>query len=172
MWKHYRAKKTKGPKKLFTPYTERCVEQFLGSSLEEPFQMQHALGSNMAPLTARAQYIVRRLRTPVLEVVPKVSLWRIGMSLHVMRSHLRSYRHWDAGQASRQAMISKLMDRNLTFIYQDDVRVLTENPHAFDSFICALTGWLSFQGLCETRPKGFPKNEAWVQIPKRHLVWV
>ncbi len=171
MWKNYRNKKTKGPKKLFTPYTERCVEQYVETELEEVFHVQHALGSNLAPLTARAQYITRRLSLPTLEVFPKISLWRIGLSLHVLRSHLRSHRHWESGEGSRQAMLNRMMDRNLTFIYDQDVKVLTENAHAFDSFLCALTGWLSFQGMCEPRPKGFPKTEGWVQIPKQNLVW-
>jgi len=171
MWKHYRAKEKKKPKKLFTPYTERCVEKHIESELEEPFHVQHALGSNLAPLTARAQYLIRRLQVPVLEVFPKVSLWRIGLSLHMQKSHLRMHRHWEAGEESRRALIHRLMDRNLTFIYDQDVKTLIENPHAFDSFLCALTGWLNHQDLCEPRPKGFPKNEGWVQIPKRHLVW-
>ena len=170
MWQNYRNKKPR-PKKLFTPYTERCVEQYVESELEEVFHVQHALGSNLAPLTARAQYITRRLSLPTLEVFPKISLWRIGLSLHVSRSYLRSHRHWESGEGSRQAMLTRMMDRNLTFIYDQDVKVLTENAHAFDSFLCALTGWLSFQGMCEPRPKGFPKTEGWVQIPKQNLVW-
>jgi hypothetical protein len=171
MWKHYRGQEKTRPKKLFTPYTERCVEKYIESELEEPFHIQHALGSNLAPLTARAQYITRRLQLPVIEVFPKTSLWRIGLSLHVAKSHLRAHRHWEGGAASRQAMIHRMMDRNLTFIYDQDVQTLVENAHAFDSFLCALTGWLAFQGLCEARPKGFPKSEGWIQIPKRGLVW-
>jgi hypothetical protein len=170
MWKNYRNKKSK-PKKLFTPYTERCVEQYIEAEFEEKFHIQHALGSNLAPLTARAQYLIRRLSLPVLEVFPKVSLWRIGLSLHVARSVLRSHRHWESGEASRLSMLTRMTDRNLTFIYDQDVKILTENAHAFDSFLCALTGWLAFQGMCEARPKSFPKNEGWVQIPKENLVW-
>jgi hypothetical protein len=72
MWKQYRAQaKKKSPPRLFTPYTERCVEQFLQTELEEPFHLQHALGANLAPLTARAQYLIRRMDAPVLEVFPK-----------------------------------------------------------------------------------------------------
>ena len=41
-------------RKLFTPYTERCVEQYLATAFDEPFHVQQALGANMAPLTARA----------------------------------------------------------------------------------------------------------------------
>ena len=66
MWKHYRSQaKHKSPPRLFTPYTERCVEQYLQTELEEPFHLSHAMGSNLAPLTARAHFISRRLKVPV-----------------------------------------------------------------------------------------------------------
>lgn len=172
MWKHYRERnQKKTPKKLFTPYTERCVELYLRTELEEPFHLSHALGANAAPLTARAFFITRRLNMPVLEVFPKLSLWRIGRSLHVSQSHLRFHRHWHGGQESREAVISKLIEKNLAFIYDQDHKMLVENAHAFDSFICALTGFLSFRGLCEHRPKGFPRSETWIQIPRTDLIW-
>jgi hypothetical protein len=172
MWKHYRAqKKKKSPPRLFTPYTERCVEQFLQTELEEPFHLQHALGSNLAPLTARAQYIQNRLQVPTVEVFPKLSLWRIGNALHIPKSQLRFHRHWDSGQSNRQTVITKMMDKNLAFIYDQDVKTLVDSAQAFDSFICALTGLLSFLGHCEPRPKGFPRKESWLEIPKKLFVW-
>jgi hypothetical protein len=172
MWKHFRRQeKKKSPPRLFTPYTERCVEQYLQTELEETFHLPHAMGANLAPLTARARYITRRLDFPLLEVYPKLSLWRIGTALHLSKSHLRLHRHWEGGTASREALITKLMDKNLTFIYDQDVKTLVESPHAFDSFICALTGLLSFLGHCEPRPKGFPRRESWLGIPKRTFVW-
>jgi hypothetical protein len=172
MWKHYRAQaKKKSPPRLFTPYTERCVEQYLQTELEEPFQLGHALGSNLAPLTARAQFIIRRLDFPVVEVFPKLSLWRIGNALHIAKSHLRYHRHWEGGQTSRQTVLSKMMDKNLAFIYDQDVKILIESPQAFDSFLCALTGLLSFLGHCESRPKGFPRKESWIEIPKKIFPW-
>jgi hypothetical protein len=172
MWKHYRASLTKkSPPRLFTPYTERCVEQYLQTELEEPFHLQHALGSNLAPLTARAQFITRRLELPLLEVFPKLSLWRIGNALHLPKSQLRLHRHWDGGPTSRQLVLSKMMDKNLAFIYDQDVKTLVDSPHAFDSFICALTGLLSFMGHCEQRPKGFPRKESWLEIPKKIFAW-
>ncbi len=172
MWKHYRTQeKSKSPARLFTPYTERCVEQYLQTELEEAFHLQHALGSNLAPLTARAQYLLRRIKTPTIEVFPKLSLWRIGNSLHLPKSQLRFHRHWDSGQAARQSVLDKIMDRNMAFIYDQDVKTLVESPQAFDSLLCALTGLLKFLGLCEPRPKGFPKQESWLAIPKKIFAW-
>jgi len=172
MWKHYRElQKTKSPARMFTPYTERCVEQYLQTELEEPFHLSHALGSNLAPLSARARFITRRLKVPLVEVYPKLSLWRIGNVLHLPKSHLRFHRHWEGGQASRQFLLTKMMDRNLAFIYDQDVKVLVDSPQAFDSFLCALTGLLSFLGLCEPKPRGVPRRERWIEIPKKIFSW-
>lgn len=172
MWKQYRAQaKKKSPPRLFTPYTERCVEQFLQTELEEPFHLQHALGANLAPLTARAQYLIRRVKAPTLEVFPKLSLWRIGNALHLSKSQLRFHRHWEAGHGNRQAMLNKMMDKNVAFIYDQDIKTLVDSAPAFDSFICALTGLLSYLGHCEPRPKGFPRHESWLEIPKKLFVW-
>ncbi len=172
MWKHYRENANKKkPQKLFTPYTERCVEQYLQTELEEPFHLPHALGSNLAPLTARAQYIIRRLKFPVIEAFPKLSLWRIGNSLNLPKSHLRFHRHWEGGAESRRLVLNKMLDKNLAFIYTEDFKTLVDSPQAFDSFICALTGLLSYMGHTEPRPKGFPRKESWIEIPKKIFPW-
>ena len=172
MWAHYRkygAKKK--PPRLFTPYTERCVEQYLATELEEPFHLPHALGSNLAPLTARAQFLTRRLDVPCVEVFPKLSLWRLGNALNLAKSHLRFHRHWEGGQTSRQLILTKMMEKNLAFIYHEDLKTLTESPQAFDAFLCALTGLISFTGGCEPRPAGFPKKESWIEFPRKVFAW-
>lgn len=172
MWKRYRTTaKVKSPPRLFTPYTERCVEQYLQSELEETFHLSHALGANLAPLTARARFLTRRLRKSAIEIYPKLSLWRIGNALNMPKSDLRFHRHWESGQNSRRQVLNKMMDKNLAFIYDQDVKILCESPQAFDSFLCALTGLLSFLGHCEPRPKGFPKAESWIEIPKKIFPW-
>ncbi len=172
LWQHQRAKNAKRkPKPLFTPYTERCAEAYVSDSLEEKFYPSQALGANMAPLTARALFITRRLKTPCQEVMPKVSLWRIGRSLGLQKSYLRFHKHSVSGGESRQAILARLLEKNVAFVYQQDQNILMENSQAFDSFLCALTGVLSYQRQCEPRPKGFPKNEAWIKIPKVKLRW-
>ncbi|RYZ75374.1 MAG: DUF429 domain-containing protein [Proteobacteria bacterium] len=90
MWDHVKTRnQQKNPKKLFTPYTERAVEHFFASKLEEPFHLSNAMGANSAPLLARAAFILRRLNISAVEVFPKLSVWRIGNSLHVLKSQLR-----------------------------------------------------------------------------------
>lgn len=172
MWQHYRNLEAKGnAKKLFTPYTERCVEQYLTTELEEIFHVQQALGANFAPLTARAQFLNRRLKMKTLEVHPRLSLWRIGRSLQIQKTHLRFHRHQAGGEETRQAILREMIQRAGIFIYEQDVRQMVYNANAFDAFLCALTAVLKYKGQCEDRPKDFPKSEGWIEIPKENIVW-
>lgn len=172
MWKYFREhNRKKKPKKIFTPYTQRCVEMYLASELGEPFVLPHALGANQAPLLARAAFISRRLDIPVLEAFPKATLWRLGMSLQVMKSHLRHHRHSVGGQESRKLILRALSAGHVAFVYEQDVKLMTENNHAFEAFLCALTGFLKFKGLTEDRPKGFPKKEDWIEVPVENINW-
>lgn len=173
MWKHYRKRnESKRPTKLFTPYTERCVEFFLQTELEETFHPPHALGANMAPLTARAHFMTRRLRSRKnIEVAAKVSLWRIGRALNISKDHLRFHRHSFGGEDSRRAILNRLIEKDIAFLYVQDVKAMAENTHCFEAFICALTGVLAFKGQTEPRPKGFPRSEGWVEMPRKSLEW-
>ncbi len=156
----------KRPKKVFTPYTQRCVETYLAQELEEPFELHHALGSNLAPLTARAHFITRRLKMKFIEVLPKLSIWRLGLQLKVSKSHLRFHRHAVGGDESRRVFLQALSEKLGVFIYQQDMKSMIENNHAFEAFISALTGYLSQQKVTEKRPNDFPKSESWIEFPK------
>ncbi|HEX7674931.1 MAG TPA: DUF429 domain-containing protein [Bdellovibrio sp.] len=172
MWDYTRKlHKRKKPRKLFTPYTQRCVEMYLSTEIEEPFILQHAMGANCAPLLARAMYIKRRLSTPCIEVFPKLSVWRIGRSLHVMKSHLLFHKHAIGGDESRRVILNALSTHNVAFVYDQDVKLMIENNHAFESFICALTAFLQFKGLTEPRPAGFPESEDWIEFPLPSIKW-
>jgi len=172
MWKHSKEKnKKKKPKKIFTPYTQRSVEMIFATEFEEPFILPHALGANQAPLLARAAFLKKRIDLPTLEIYPKASLWRLGRSLNVMKSHLRYHRHSVGGAESRRVILQALGASNTAFVYEQDIRLMTENNHAFEAFLCAFTGFLQFKGLTEERPKGFPKNEDWIQLPLGEINW-
>lgn len=166
MWNWARKRnKEKKPRKIFTPYTQRCVELYLQNELEESFLINEALGSNAAPLTVRAHFINRRLKASVIEVVPKISLWRIGRTLKLAKSHLRFHKHMVGGDESRKVFLEALTAKNLAFIYHQDLKTLVENISAFDAFLCAFTACLKFRGLTEKRPDHFPKSESWIEIP-------
>ncbi|MCB9026676.1 MAG: DUF429 domain-containing protein [Bdellovibrionaceae bacterium] len=161
----------KKPIRQFTPYTERCIENYLRTELEEAFNLPHALGANAAPLTARAHYLSRRLNVECIEVFTKLSLWRIGRSLGVQKSYLRYHKHSIEGEDIREAIIKHLIQKDFTFIYSEDIKTLIANTHAFDAFLCGLTAVLKFTQQVEKRPKGFPKSESWIEIPKKDIIW-
>jgi len=170
MW-HYQNEKLgkKRPKKLFTPYTQRAVEMYLQTELEEPFQPHHAMGSNQAPLLARAAFIQRRLSADCIEVFPRLTIWRLGKALNLMKSQLRGHREAFGGDEARKSFLQSLSENNLAFIYHQDFKQMTENNHAFEAFICGLTAFLKLQGLTEKKPKGFPKNESWIEFPIKDI---
>lgn len=172
MWDFTRKQnKKKKPRKLFTPYTQRCVEMYVSTELEEPFHVQHAMGANVAPLLARAMYLQRPLKIPCIEVFPKLSIWRVGRALNVMKSHLRFHKHSVSGDESRREIIQALSSHNVVFVYDQDVKLMIENNHAFEAFICALTGFLKMKGQNEERPAGFPVKEDWIEFPRASIKW-
>jgi hypothetical protein len=170
--KHYRRRNNKRrPRKWLTPYTERCVEFYIANELEEPFHPPQAMGANMAPLTARAHYLMRRLSLRMVEFNPQVSLWRIGQSLQVQKSYLRQHRHSVRGEEARSAIIHRLVERDIAFFYEQDIRLMRSQHWAFDAFIGALTAMLKYKRKVEPRPEGFPRSAAWVELPLKNLEW-
>lgn len=172
MWKHYRKQKDlKKNTKIFTPYTQRCSELYLQNSLEAPFDVQSAMSANVAPLLARALYLKRRLNVPMVEANPKVTLWRVGEALKVGKIHLKFYRHSVDGVSSRKYFFERLLEKNIAFIYAQDLQILGERIGVFEAFLCALTGYLKSHGQCEERPKTLPQNEQWIEIPRKRISW-
>jgi hypothetical protein len=168
---HKKRAQHKRPNKMFTPYTERACEIFIANELEEPFHPSHALGANAAPLTARALYLARRLQTPLIEVYPKLSLWRVGMALGIQKSYLRYHKHAVDSDEARLHILKALIEKEIAFIYQQDLRAMVENNVAFEAFIGALTGFLKFRGQTERRPTNFPKDELWIDFPRQKIQW-
>ncbi len=165
-WAHYlKHKKKKKNLKLFTPYTERCVERYVNYELEEFFEMPEALGANKAPLTVRSVYLKSKIKKKLLEVFPKISVWRIGTLFKISKNDLKNYRHSVHGKECRAVFLQTLIEKDLLFIYDQDLHKLIENPNAFESMVCALTGYLKYKGQCEKPPKNFPIQEGWIEFP-------
>jgi predicted nuclease with RNAse H fold len=162
-------KNKKATQKLITPYTQRSVEMYVNTELEVKLDMSDALGANMAPLSARAQFLLKRLSHHVIEVFPRLTVWRLGQTLKIMKSHLLYYRHSVGGEISRQAFLASLSEQAQVFIYKDDMRVMVDNNHGFEAFMNAFTAFLESKGLTEQRPEGFPEKEDWIAFPSKEL---
>ncbi len=167
MWNSYRKRqKSKKPNKIFSPYTQRCSELYVAQELEKNFYPPEALGSNMAPMLARAHFILRRITQKAVEVYPPLSLWRIGQKVGASKSLLNFSKHSVDGEENRFHILKKLVDSGFVFIYDQDIRLLSQNTSAFDALICGLTAYLYDIEECEPRPANFPKSESWFAIPK------
>ena len=172
MWKQHRKHIRRKPRtKLFTPYTQRAAEIYLSTELAEGVYPLETLGANIAPLTARAHFLIRRLPAKIktIEVYPKLSVLRVGEGMKISKSHLNHYKHQIGGDESRQIILQNFVKRDLVFIYQQDFLKLIENMNSFDAFFSAFTGFLKFKGQCEAPPKDFPKAEGWIDFPLKNL---
>lgn len=163
---HEQDTEKKKPKKMFTPYTQRCVEAYWTLEEEEKLDIQHAMGANLAPLVARARFINRRLKIPATETLPRLAVWRLGNQLKLNKSQLRSYRNSVGGEEARSVVLSAMAEKLGIFLYQQDVKIMCHDYHAFEAFICAYTGLLKYLGKTEPRPEGFPKHEKWAEVPE------
>ncbi len=168
MWKnHKKLSPKKRPNKVFTPYTERCVEQYINSEIASELAPDHAFGSNRAPLASRALYLKRRIpHGRVIEVLPRLSVWRLGQNMGIRKNHLLLYKQLARGPAIRQKFLDQWSEEGLSFIYHRDFKLMVKDSFAFESFICAYTAFLNYRGLCEKRPKDFPRSEAWIAFPQ------
>lgn len=168
--KQEKDRKLKKALKIFTPYTQRCVETYISSELEQTFEISHALGANSAPLLARAHFLKKR--SPGLkwiECFSPLTVWRLGLHLKMKKSDLRSYRKSAVGEACRKQILAHLQDHDVVFLYKEDVQIMVSSVHAFDAFICAYTAYLKETKQTENRPSDFPKEEDWIEFPKQQL---
>lgn len=171
------SKKTAKLKNFFTPYTQRPIELWLKhqviSKIPEKarFEIDEALGGNKAPLTARMQFLQRHLKDYEMhEVLPKLTVALLMPSLKLTIRHLQNYRKMEEGADARQTILEKMCDHLDIFIYDRDMKKLTQSLAAFDAFLCAYTIMLFDRNECVNPPKGFPVSSGWIRYPKSTLL--
>ena len=168
MWNRYikKGKSKKRPNKIFTPYTERCIEQYIQGEIDVDLASDHAMGANRAPLAARGRYLEKRLQKIKLkEVNARVSFYRLAKELGLRKSMQKGYRQLAKGDEARLRFLEKLSALDICFFYHRDFQAMVKDLNAFESFLVAFTGFLSQQGLCEKMPKTFPAKKEWVLFP-------
>jgi hypothetical protein len=158
--------------KEFTPYTQRPFELYAryhllpGLEPAAQFEIDEALGGTKAPLTARMHFLKRRItEMPLLEVWPKLTVAILAPQLGVSKRAIGAYRHLEEGVHARGEILEALARERGVFIYERDLKKLSQSLTAFDAFICAYTALLSDIGLCDRMPAGFPLDSGWVQYP-------
>lgn len=167
---HRKRAKGRKPHKIFTPYTERCVEHHVSYQLQDLVTCEQALGSNKAPLWARADFLKKRLKQfKLVEVYPRLSLWRLGRAMKMPKSHLNHYKNAVNGEASRGVILEKWLASNSLFVYNQDAKQMIKDAFVFEAVITAFTAYLNDLKLCEPRPEGFPRSakEGWIAFPQK-----
>ncbi len=171
------SKRTAKMKDFFTPYTQRPVELWLKHQVlaQMPeklrFEIDETLGGNKAPLTARMHFLKRYLTDyPSHEVLPKLTVALLMPKLKLTYRTLSQYRQLEGGAGARQTILEKMAENLDIFIYDRDMKKLTQNLNAFDAFLCAYTVLLHDRRECVLPPQGFPVDSGWIRYPKSLLL--
>jgi hypothetical protein len=93
------------------------------------------------------------------------------LSLNIPKSYLRFHRHAVDSDEARHYILKTLIEKEIAFIYQQDLKVMVENSQAFDAFMTALTAFLKHRGQTEKPPADYPKTEAWIDFPRQTIQW-
>ena len=164
-------------KETLTPYTQRPVELWLkGEVLPKlppkiRFEIDETLGGNKAPLTARMHFLKFHLaQYEMHEVLPKLTVALLMPFLKLSNRTLAQYRQLDDGIQARETIIERMSENLDIFIYDRDLKKITQNLNAFDAFICAYTVLLFDRNECVAPPRGFPAQSGWVRYPKSPIL--
>jgi hypothetical protein len=145
--------KRKRPARPITPYTQRALDLYLSEYNGEKFEVGHALGSNLASLTVRARFLIKRIPIPSFEIQPRVVSFILGLNFGVAKSKLHALYLSSQGEEARELFIKQMVNRTGIFIYKQDLCYLSENYHAFNSLLCAYMGFLHYQKLVVSLPE-------------------
>ena len=98
-------------------------------------------------------------------MIPKLSVAILIPKLKLKLKVLQEYRKLEEGVEARQEIIEKMAEYLDVFIYDRDLKKLTQNLNAFDAFVCAYTVLLHDLHECASPPKNFPIQSGWIRYP-------
>jgi hypothetical protein len=164
-------------KEYFTPYTQRPVELWLKNEVlpklppKVRFEIDETLGGNKAPLTGRMHFLKFHLaKYEKHEVLPKLTIALLMPFLKLSNRTLSEYRQLDEGVHAREIILARMSESLDIFIYDRDIKKITQNINAFDAFISAYTVLLYDRNECVPPPRSFPASSGWVRYPKSPML--
>lgn len=157
-WERKQAERARDRNKrvrLPQPYVDRAYEVFARNHFEHPllsgtFELESALGSNRAPVTARAVRLAREMQTrfpDALIVETNSALATLGWSLTAgyKLSSLLELRSVQSGRSARAGMLKRLEQRQIALrsatLHEQLFADFAENATVFHAGVAALTGW-------------------------------
>lgn len=154
MYQKHQDKKQR-PWRPLTPYTQRPIDYFLSHLDGHHFEIGHVLGSNLAPLVARARYLTRHWKPETFETPIKVSAYLLGRRLKLGNSILFNLYQSVGGEDSRRTFMKAWIDQSQLFLYKQDLKSTIENYHAFSAVLSAYMGYLYFNQQSLALPEMF-----------------
>lgn len=154
--------------KYFTPYTQRPVDlHFKYSGIPVEVLPDETLGSNSAPVAARAQYLRKRLSAfQWIEVWPKFSIYSLQNFLGIQLHECLAYRDVEEGLKMRKKIFNQIVIRTGLVIETAESDKCVANVHLLEAFICAWVGILHFMGKTVQHPKHLPLSSGWIEVPQ------
>lgn len=179
--KEHEARRSRMP----APHTERLFEAYARRRYDHlgaggPIDLESALSSNKAPLTARANHLARRLSaTYPNAIIVETHPWlaAVGWSLHCgyRLNHIAELRQPDSGRVARAGLLkklelSKIACRSASFM-EDLFVELSDHVEIFAAAMAAMGGWGLVNGLCDIQPMFVSQGladplQGWALVPR------
>jgi len=124
------------------PYTQRPEDVFLKHKFKNIEIQTEALGSNLAPLTARIRYINKNLNDyKFYETNINVILYCIIKDLNLPEPYLKKYKNIIVGNRIRKSIIRSIEEKDYIFMYEKDYEETERNINLFEAFILAISSF-------------------------------
>lgn len=147
--------KKQRPWRPLTPYTQRPIDYFLSQLDGHHFEIGHALGSNLAPLVARARYLSRHWTPETFETPIKISAYLLGRRFKLGNTILFNLYQSVGGEDARQTFMKSWIEQSQLFLYKQDLKAVIENYHAFSAVLSAYVGYMAFNKQSLVLPEMF-----------------
>ena len=179
--KEHEARRSRMP----VPHTERLFEAYARRRYDHlgaggSIDLESALSSNKAPLTARAHHLARRLKAIypnaiIVETHPWLAA--VGWALHCgfRLNHVGELRQPDSGRIARAGLLKKLELSKIAFrsasFMEDLFLELSDHVEIFAAAIAAMSGWGLVNGLCDIQPVFVDQGladplQGWALVPR------
>ncbi|MCA2958712.1 MAG: hypothetical protein IOD12_00575 [Silvanigrellales bacterium] len=167
------------------PYLDRAFEVFARNHYEHPilsgtFEIEAALGSNRAPVTARSRRLQRELlaRFPgvlLLETNPALATLGWSLSTGYKVGSLLEMKSTQSGRSARAGLLKRLEQRRMAVrgasLHEILFADFASNPGVFHAAMAALTAWGLFSGEISLHEEFLSLNpdspfRGWACVPK------
>jgi hypothetical protein len=167
------------------PYLDRAYEVFARGHYDHPmvsgtYEIEAALGSNRAPITARSHRLCRELRARfpgVLIVETNAALSTLGwcLSTGYKVGSLLDMKATQNGRSARAGLLKRLEQRQLAVrsatLHEQLFADFSSNPAVFSASMAALTGWGLLSGEISLHEEFLKLDvsspfQGWACVPK------